>query len=155
MRYVIAYRPSTSCPMLSIASAALAAVRLTSSRGGHPSCLPRKAGTVPRHTKRAKGDGMEGFTGIGHIAIRARDLDPMLDFYTKTLGFAEMFRLNQDNGDLMLVYVRVTDMQYLEFFPNGTGDGPAPREAVGLNHICLTVDDLDHMAAQLKERRSE
>ena len=95
---------------------------------------------------------MEGFTGIGHIAIRARDLDPMLDFYTKTLGFAEMFRLHQDNGDLMLVYVRVTDTQYLEFFPNGTGDGPAPREAVGLNHICLAVDDIDKAAAQLKER---
>jgi lactoylglutathione lyase len=95
---------------------------------------------------------MEGFTGIGHIAIRARDLDPMLDFYTGTLGFAEMFRLHQDNGDLMLVYVRVTDTQYLEFFPNGTGDGPAPREAVGLNHLCLTVDDLDTVVAQLTAR---
>jgi lactoylglutathione lyase len=95
---------------------------------------------------------VEGFTGIGHIAIRARNLDPLLDFYTGTLGFAEMFRLHQENGDLMLVYVRVTETQYLEFFPNGTGDGPAPREAVGLNHICLTVDDLDRVVAQLTER---
>ncbi len=95
---------------------------------------------------------MEGFTGIGHVAIRARDLDRMLPFYTDTLGFAEMFRLHQDNGDLMLVYVRVTDTQYLEFFPNGVGDGPAPREAVGLNHVCLTVDDLDRVVAQLTER---
>jgi len=27
-----------------------------------------------------------------------------------------------------------------------------PREAVGLNHVCLSVDDLDKVAAQLKER---
>ena len=95
---------------------------------------------------------MEGFTGIGHVAIRARDLDRVLPFYTDTLGFAEMFRLHQDNGNLMLVYVRVTDTQYLEFFPNGVGDGPTPREAVGLNHVCLTVDDLDRVVAQLAER---
>ena len=95
---------------------------------------------------------MEGFTGIGHIAIRARDLDPMLDFYTQTLGFAEMFRLHQDNGDLMLVYVRVTDEQYLEFFPNGVGDTAPPREAVGLNHLCLTVENLDATVAELTAR---
>src|SRR5689334_13205068 len=99
-----------------------------------------------------KGGLMEGFTGIGHVAIRARDLDRVLPFYTDTLGFAEMFRLHQDSGDLMLVYVRVTDTQYLEFFPNGVGDGPAPREAVGLNHVCLTVDDLDRVVAELTER---
>jgi lactoylglutathione lyase len=83
-----------------------------------------------------------GFTGLGHVAIRARDIDRVLDFYTTMLGFTEMFRLNQDDGSLMLVYVRVTDTQYLEFFPNGQGDGPAPRTAVGLNHICLAVSDL-------------
>jgi lactoylglutathione lyase len=93
-----------------------------------------------------------GFTGLGHVAIRARDIDRVLDFYTTMLGFTEMFRLNQDDGSLMLVYVRVTDTQYLEFFPNGQGDGPAPRTAVGLNHICLAVSDLDQTVAELTAR---
>ncbi len=95
---------------------------------------------------------MEGITGIGHIAIRARDFDRVLSFYTDTLGLAEMFRLHQDNGDLMLVYVRVTDTQYLEFFPNGVGEGAPPREATGLNHLCLTVDDIEQVVARLTER---
>jgi lactoylglutathione lyase len=95
---------------------------------------------------------MEGITGIGHIAIRARDFDRVLSFYTDTLGFAEMFRLHQDSGDLMLVYVRVTDTQYLEFFPNGVGEGSPPREATGLNHVCLTVDDIEQVVAWLTER---
>lgn len=95
---------------------------------------------------------MAGFTGIGHVAIRARDLDAMLDFYTGTLGFAEMFRLTSDEGAVRLVYVRVTDDQYLEFFPNGVGDGPLPSNAVGLTHICLTVADLDATVAALTAR---
>lgn len=93
-----------------------------------------------------------GFTGVGHVAIRAHDLDGMLPFYTDTLGCAELFRLHTDDGALMLVYVRVTDDQYLEFFPNGVGDGPPPREAVGLNHLCLTVADLDATVAELTAR---
>ena len=95
---------------------------------------------------------MEGFTGIGHLAIRAHDVDRVLSFYTDTLGLAEMFRLHQDNGDLMLVYVRVTDTQYLEFFPNGVGEVSPPREATGPNHLCITVDDLDRVVAQLTGR---
>lgn len=93
-----------------------------------------------------------GITGIGHVAIRARNLDTLLAFYTGTLGFAEMFRINQDDGSLMLVYVRVTDGQFLEFFPNGVGDRSAPRDAVGLTHICLTSADLDATVAALSAR---
>jgi lactoylglutathione lyase len=93
-----------------------------------------------------------GLTSIAHIAIRARDIEPMVAFYTEKLGFAEMFRLNQDNGALMLVYLRITDDQYLELFPNGTGDGPAPSQAVGPNHFCLSVTDLDATVAGLTGR---
>jgi lactoylglutathione lyase len=93
-----------------------------------------------------------GLTSIAHIAIRARDIEPMVAFYTEKLGLAEMFRLNQDNGSLMLVYLRITDDQYLELFPNGTGDGPAAPQAVGMNHLCLTAPDLDATVAELTER---
>ena len=93
-----------------------------------------------------------GITSLGHIALRARDIEPLVDFYANTLGFTEMFRLHQDDGALMLVYLRITDDQYLELFPNGVGEGPAPREAVGLNHLCLTVADLDATVAALAER---
>jgi lactoylglutathione lyase len=95
---------------------------------------------------------MESITGIGHVAIRARDLDTVLDFYTGTLGFAEMFRLEADDGAVRLVYVRVTDEQYLEFFPNGAGDEPVPSQARGVTHICLTVADLDQAVAELAAR---
>ena len=94
---------------------------------------------------------MEGVTSIGHVAIRTHDLDGMLRYYTGTLGFQELFRLNNDDGSLMLVYVRVTDQQFLEFFPNGAGEKP-PRGNVGYDHLCLTVADIGATLADLEAR---
>lgn len=90
-----------------------------------------------------------GLTGIGHVAIRARDLDRVVAFYTDKLGLAELFRLNQDDGSLMLVYLRVTNDQYVEIFPNGVGETPA-RNAAGFTHLCLTVSDLAATVAALE-----
>ena len=90
-----------------------------------------------------------GFTSIGHVAIRARDLDSVVAFYTDKLGLAEMFRLNQDDGSLMLVYLRLTDDQYIEIFPNGVGEAPA-RNAVGFTHLCLAVSDLEATVTALE-----
>jgi len=94
---------------------------------------------------------IKGFTGLGHVAIRVKDIDRSLDFYKGKLGFEEMLRLHRDNGDLWLVYLRVTDDQYLEVFPYAVGDEAPPREAIGLNHVCITVDDIDAVVAQLDE----
>ena len=94
---------------------------------------------------------IKGFTGLGHVAIRVKDIDRSLDFYKGKLGFEEMLRLHRDNGDLWLVYLRVTDDQYLEVFPYAVGDEAPPREAIGLNHVCITVDDIDAVVAQLED----
>ena len=86
------------------------------------------------------------------VMLHVTDFDTASRYYTDTLGFPELFRLTTDDGGVRLVYVRVTDAAYLEFFPNGEGDGPAPREAVGLNHLCLTVSDLDGVVEALTAR---
>ncbi|EJJ27116.1 VOC family protein [Rhizobium sp. CF142] len=95
---------------------------------------------------------IKGLTGIGHAAIRVKDIDVSLDFYCNKLGFKEMLRLHRDNGDLWLVYLRVNDLQYLEVFPYAVGDAAPPREAIGLNHICITVDNVDEVVRQLAEQ---
>jgi lactoylglutathione lyase len=93
---------------------------------------------------------IKGFTGLGHSAIRVKDIDVSLDFYINKLGFQEMLRLHRDNGDLWLVYLRVTDDQYIEVFPYAVGEEAQPREAIGLNHICITVDDVENVVRQLE-----
>jgi lactoylglutathione lyase len=91
---------------------------------------------------------MKGITSIGHVAIRVKDFDRSLEFYVGKLGFSEMFRLDRD-GRLWIIYLRVTDDQYLELFSDATGDRAPATEGVGLNHLCLTVDDIDAVIDQL------
>ncbi len=95
---------------------------------------------------------MRGITSIGHVAIRVSDIDRSLAFYTGRLGFPEMLRLHRDDGALWLVYLRITDEQYLEIFPDAVGGRAPPEEANGLNHLCLTVDDIEAVIASLAER---
>jgi len=91
---------------------------------------------------------MRGLKAIGHVAIRVKDIDRSLDFYVNRLGFAEMFRLNRD-GRLWIVYIRLTDEQFLEVFPDAESDRAPDRNANGLDHLCLEVDDIDLTLADL------
>ena len=95
---------------------------------------------------------MFGFTQIAHVALKVRDLDKSLDFYVNKLGFAEMMRLPKPDGSpgVWLVYLRITDDQYLELFPDGQGDRAPGRDVTAINHVCLGVADLDATLAQLE-----
>jgi lactoylglutathione lyase len=95
---------------------------------------------------------MAQFTSLGHAAIRVKDVERSLDVYVRQLGFAEMMRLNHEDGRLMLIYLRITDDQYLEVFPDAEGDRAPGINAVGYNHICLIVDDMDGILAKLAEQ---
>lgn len=88
-------------------------------------------------------------SSITHVAIRVKDVDRTLDFYINKLGFAELLRLDRD-GRLWLVYLRITDDQYLEVFPDGQGDDVPGPEAVGYNHMCLAVPDIEQAVAELE-----
>jgi lactoylglutathione lyase len=81
-------------------------------------------------------------SSIAHVAIRVKDVERTLDFYSNKLGMREMMRLDRD-GRLWLLYLRITDTQFLEVFPEGVGERAAERDAVGFNHMCLEVADID------------
>jgi lactoylglutathione lyase len=76
-----------------------------------------------------------GLTGLAHIAIRSRDLEASVRFYTE-----------------QLVYLRLTDDQYIEIFPNGEGDSAPASQSVGMNHYCISVANLDTTVAELERR---
>ncbi|MEO8882646.1 MAG: VOC family protein [Devosia sp.] len=94
---------------------------------------------------------MQGITGLGHVAIKVTNLDRSLDYYVNKLGFPEMLRLKKDDGSVWLVYLRITDDQYLEVFPGAENDRAPGWDANGLNHVCLTVDNIDTVLAQIEE----
>jgi len=88
------------------------------------------------------------FKNLGHLAMRVKDLQASLDFYSK-LGFPEMTRLLNDKGEPWIVYLRITDDEYLELFPGGVGELPAGPNQVGVFHICLTVESIEDTVAHL------
>ena len=91
-------------------------------------------------------------SSITHVAIRVKDVARTLDFYVDKLGMREMMRLDRD-GRLWLLYLRITDTQFLEVFPEGVGDRAADRDAVGYNHICLEIADIDVALRELEAAR--
>ncbi|OEO29955.1 lactoylglutathione lyase [Devosia insulae DS-56] len=92
---------------------------------------------------------MHGINGVGHVAIKVTDLDRSLDYYINKLGFPEMLRLHKDDGSVWLVYLRITDTQYLEVFPGAENDRAPGWNANGMNHMCLTVENIDDTLAQV------
>src|SRR4028119_1447983 len=88
-------------------------------------------------------------SSIAHVAIRVKDVAQTLDSYVGKLGMREMMRLDRD-GRLWLLYLRITDTQFLEVFPEGVGERAAEREAVGYNHMCLEVADIDVAVRELE-----
>ena len=93
---------------------------------------------------------MKGVTSLGHVAINVQDLGKSLDFYTRVMEFPEMMRLHKDDGSTWLVYLRITDDQFLEIFP-GADEERAPESwrSNGMTHMCLTVDDIEGVVKRL------
>ena len=95
---------------------------------------------------------MQGITNIGHVALKVKDLDKSLAFYTEKMGFPEMFRLNRDDGRVWLVYLRITDDQYLEIFPDAIEESAPGPETNGINHFCLAVEDIESAVHELGQK---
>ena len=86
-------------------------------------------------------------TDLGHLAFAAHDLDRALDFYAQ-LGIHEAFRLNRDDGSLLLVYLHVAGDRFIEVFPGGPA--PAKDRPGSFMHLCLLVDDVKALVEELR-----
>ncbi len=51
----------------------------------------------------------KGLVGVNHIGMNVPNLDEAVAYYTKTMGFPEAFRVNDDKGQARLLYVAFAD----------------------------------------------
>jgi lactoylglutathione lyase len=91
---------------------------------------------------------MKPFNTLGHFNLKVADLDKSIAFYSK-IGFPEFLRLTETDGTAWIVYLRITDELYIELLPHGVGRA-GDQSAAGLNHLCLTTDDIEATVAELK-----
>lgn len=90
---------------------------------------------------------------FSHLAIRVKDINKMLDYYCRGLGFEEAFRILNDDGSLRIVYVHISEGQYLELCLGGDKRVDFDdKKTLGVRHICFTVDDISKAKEEMEAR---
>jgi lactoylglutathione lyase len=90
---------------------------------------------------------------LGHVAIRARDIEKTAAFYRDVLGLKEAFRMQDPTGTkLGSVHLFFAPGQFLEIFPDGIEEKSSAKTTIGLHHFCIEVDDA---AKALEELRAK
>src|SRR6058998_619492 len=87
-----------------------------------------------------------GIVGLNHVGISVPNLDQAVAYYTKTLGFPEAFRNNDEKGQTTLVYVQISRNTFVELQPAN------PQRPPGINHLGLHVENMAAATAMFKQR---
>jgi catechol 2,3-dioxygenase-like lactoylglutathione lyase family enzyme len=86
-------------------------------------------------------------SGLAHVGLRVSDIEKARQFYTGVLGFEKACDLKNDQGQLLLTFLKVNDGQYLELFP-----GVAANQTAGMTHVALLTPDIEKLRKMLEER---
>jgi catechol 2,3-dioxygenase-like lactoylglutathione lyase family enzyme len=88
---------------------------------------------------------------FGHVALRTADAERMVRWYNDGFGAKKVFHAPRDGERQELMFLEFAKGQYIEIFTNGKPRVEQPAAAVGYQHFCLAVDDIDetlkHLAA--------
>jgi catechol 2,3-dioxygenase-like lactoylglutathione lyase family enzyme len=83
---------------------------------------------------------------LNHVGLSVPDIDKAVEYYTKTMGFPEAFRLTNPAGQVQLVYVQVSKNTFIELQPANAQRPP------GISHFGIHVDNMAAATAMFKER---
>ena len=89
-----------------------------------------------------------GIVGLNHVAISVPDLDQAATYYTKTMGFPEVFRVTSTQGQ-QLVFLQISRNTFLELQPANAQRPP------GINHFGLQVENMAAATAMFKARGAD
>jgi len=79
---------------------------------------------------------------VGHVVLKARDLERAEKFYTEVLGFEVVTRLQRPRGVFFTLGEQHHDLAVLQVPP----ESEAPKEnQVGLHHVALQVGSFEEL----------
>jgi catechol 2,3-dioxygenase-like lactoylglutathione lyase family enzyme len=87
-----------------------------------------------------------GVVGLNHVGLSVPDINKAVDYYTKTMGFPEAFRVANASGEVQFVMVQVSKNTFIELQPAN-----AQRPA-GISHLALQVENMPAVTAMFKQR---
>ena len=84
-----------------------------------------------------------------HVAFRASDLERSIRWYEDAFGAKKVFHAKQENERPELLFLEFADGQFVELFTNGKSKVEQLPNAIGYQHFCLQVDDLEQALQHL------
>lgn len=88
---------------------------------------------------------------FGHVAFRVADVERSVKWYGDAFGARKVFHAEPLAGRQELMFLEFAPGQHLEIFTEGKEKFHSPANAIGYQHYCLVVDDIDaaisHLAA--------
>ena len=94
-------------------------------------------------SEQTSGSGFRAVAGLSHAAIRTRNIQESIRYYTEVLGLREAFRMYGEDGALATVYLFIEFGQYLELFAGGTREGITGPDVIGPCHLCLMTKNVE------------
>lgn len=96
---------------------------------------------------------------LDHIAFRVADIKPVVDFYTKTLGFRIVQEMEMDFGGTK-AYSNVLNLPGTEFYifvdqgldPDNTITRWVAKYGNRLHHMAYLVDDIETVSDNLRKQ---
>ncbi len=87
--------------------------------------------------------------GVNHVGLSVENLDEAVAYYTETMGFPEAFRITNDEGQIALVYVQVSENTFVELQPANAQRPP------GISHFGVHVENMAAVTEMFKQRGAE
>ena len=107
--------------------------------------------------------------GLTHYAFYPSNMEETLRFYCDCLGLERVFDLKNDDGSDWLIYLKISDRQFIELFYGGAAKDPVnwPKTVEEFRslsredrkeldkhmtqHLCFEVSDIEKLYARVKE----
>lgn len=80
---------------------------------------------------------------FGHVAFRVADVERAVKWYADAFGARKVYHGEPQSGRQELMFLEFAPGQHIEIFTNGTERIQIPAHAIGYQHFCLVVDDID------------
>jgi lactoylglutathione lyase len=86
---------------------------------------------------------------FGHVAFRVSDVARSVRWYQDAFGARKVFHAPRDGERQELMFLEFAKGQFIELFTEGREKVAIPQSAIGYQHFCLAVDNIEQMIEHL------
>ena len=93
----------------------------------------------------AQQNANNGVVMMNHVGINVPNVAEAVKYYTDKMGYKEAFHVNDDKGQIRLVYMQISKNTFLELQP------ATPQRPAGFTHYGLHVENAEQAVARFRK----